>query len=247
MSSVIHPNNSSYRTHYREMGNLPPDWTRAEPLGRVEWLPAEKTVPVLDFGCGFGWALSRLHASGFSDLEGVDACRESVEEATAAAGSRARIEAGDGRELLRKRAGHYGLILLFDVLEHFDVREAVELLGEVRDALRPGGRVVVRTPNMQALGASFSRYIDLTHRCGFTECSLSQALVEAGFHGPRILSDPDGRDLSKWVPWAPWRGLGLRQWANRGLHQIVYGLREQRPLPRRFAANLEAYAVRESS
>lgn len=235
-----------YPVHYSAMGNRVPDWESAEPCPQhLPWLPEARDTPILDLGCGFGGWLSRLAATGYTDLTGVDADAGMARVAAEGAGSRARIECADGMEWLRGHPGAYGLIMLYDVLEHVAPEDVVSLLTAGNRALRPGGALVVRTPNMQALGAGYGRYIDLTHRTGFTEPSLRQAFNLAGFPEPQFLPDPVEPWWEGWRPWAPWRGLRLRSTLNRMLHQAVFGLRDQRPRPTRFAIDLQAWATRE--
>jgi len=234
-----------YLTHYKAMANPIPDWGLAEPCPQgLPWLPQAKDTPVLDVGCGLGWWLSRLAASGYTDLTGVDADAEMARQAAAAAGSRARFACADGMEWLRGHPDSYGLILMYDVLEHVAIADTVPFLESARRALQPGGVLVVRTPNMQALGGSYSRYIDLTHRCGFTEPSLRQAFHLAGFPELQFQPDPVEPLWLGWRPWTPWRGLRLRSSLNRLLHKVVYGLRSQIPQPTRFAINLQVWTRR---
>src|SRR5580658_6683617 len=47
----------------------------------VRWLPADKSTPCVDLACGCGELLYALHARGYSNLSGVDACREELDEA----------------------------------------------------------------------------------------------------------------------------------------------------------------------
>lgn len=234
-----------YATHYTALGHRPPDWAVAQPLDpATPWLPAWRDQPVLDLGTGFGEWLARFGATGFTDLTGVDADDSVVGEAQAAAGARARLVQAEGQFWLESHPGHYGLILVYDVLEHLPPAQIVPFMRAAHRALRPSGRLVVRTPNLQTLGGSYSRYLDLTHQIGFTEASLRQAYQLAGFPPPQFLPDPQEPWGRGWQLWTPWRGLRLRPTLNRLLHQFVYALRDQLPRPTRFGINLEAWAAR---
>jgi SAM-dependent methyltransferase len=80
----------------------------------------------------------------------------------------------------RARSGVFGLVSLNDVIEHFAVDDAIELMCQVRRISRPGGLVLLKTPNMHNPLALARRYCDLTHRTGFTVQSLGQVLARAG-------------------------------------------------------------------
>lgn len=80
------------------------------------------------------------------------------------------------------------LFVLNDVLEHFSREESAELLRSLHRLLAPGGRIIIKTPNMSnPLTAGRNFHMDLTHRCGFTEESLHSALEEAGFVDIQLL------------------------------------------------------------
>jgi SAM-dependent methyltransferase len=157
-----------------------------------------------------------------------------------------RLFLADGFEFLKDRHRTYDLITLCDVIEHVPREKVLPLLRLVYVALRPGGALYVRTPNMASLLASYSRYLDFTHLTGFTEFSLTQVLEAAGFACAHLTPDRWERNLSCWRPWAPWRGFGLRGAANRFLHRLLYALRAQHPAPSVLGYNLEVWAHRET-
>jgi hypothetical protein len=51
----------------------------------------------------------------------------------------------------------------------------------MHQALQPGGKLIITTGNMACFTGLFSRYMDFTHETGFTETSLKQVLMLAGF------------------------------------------------------------------
>jgi 2-polyprenyl-3-methyl-5-hydroxy-6-metoxy-1,4-benzoquinol methylase len=101
---------------------------------------------LLDVGCGDGGMLDRLRHRGWRDLHGVDVDAQAVSQARA-------------RGLLVKHGtlidqhypdGSFDVIAMSHVLEH--VHDPVGLLKECRRVLRPGGRLLVATPNAQSWG-----------------------------------------------------------------------------------------------
>ncbi len=238
-----------YSKHYTRMGNVPPDWEEAErePAKHrlaAPWLPADPEARILDFGCGWGHLLRQLWCSGYRNLEGVEVSESQYEVARTRAGGRVRLCRMDGREFLGAVVDKYDLVILSDVIEHVPVEEANGLLVAIREGLRPGGIVVVRTPNMATLFSSYSRYLDMTHVAGYTEFSLMQILDAASFENHRFVEDDWGISWRRWRPWAPWRGTGLAALSNRLIHEALYLLRGQHPRPTRFGFNLEVYSER---
>jgi len=72
-------------------------------------------------------------------------------------------------------------IIALDFVEHFAKDEQIPLFEAIRGALRPGGRLIIETPNGEGLFASQVIYGDLTHLTIFSEGSLTQLLRLLGF------------------------------------------------------------------
>ena len=81
------------------------------------------------------------------------------------------------------------MVFLVDVLEHLSAKDAAETLRAVVTALRPGGQLVLRTPNANSSFASRYRYIDATHERSYTEVSLRSHLLAIGFVDIAIKAD----------------------------------------------------------
>lgn len=150
-------------------------------------MPPDKGVRILDVGCGFGHLIRFLIERGFENTGGLELDRRLYEECQRHIGSQASfIENEPAQNYLKNHKGSFDVIVATDVIEHFTIEEAVNLLILVRDSLKPEGRVILRTPNMANLFGGFSRYMDLTHQVGFTEHSLIQLLRQVGFDDPQL-------------------------------------------------------------
>ena len=118
--------------------------------------------PVLDLGCGRGELLELLRDEGI-EARGVDGNAEMV------ARCRERdldVEEGDLLDALREaKPGSLGAVVSIHVVEHLP-SEAVERLVRLSwGALRPGGLLLLETPNPLSLRVGASRFwIDPTHR-----------------------------------------------------------------------------------
>ncbi len=102
-------------------------------------ISAEDSLDVLDFGCGTG-ELSLLMARAFpkSRVFGIDISQKSIELARERYG-------GEGNLAFVHRIGDekYDVILAVNVFHHVSVNERTELLLFLKNALKPGGRVVI--------------------------------------------------------------------------------------------------------
>jgi SAM-dependent methyltransferase len=129
---------------------------------------------VVDLGCGRGEWLALLHAAGMA-ARGVDA------DPTFVAAGRARgldMELGDAVGYLRALPpDSIDMVTAFHLIEHLDTEELLALLEAARGALRPGGCLLLETPNPTNLTmAACDFYNDPTHRSPLPP-ALTQYLV----------------------------------------------------------------------
>jgi SAM-dependent methyltransferase len=137
----------------------------------------ERPGRALDIGCGRGDLAAALLARGWR-VAGV----EPSERAAAIAGRRG-VEVLGGTLATAALDESYDVVVFRHSLEHLP--DPVGDLGRVREALRPGGRVVISVPNFgswqrRRFGADWF-HLDLPrHRTHFTAASLGYAMRRAG-------------------------------------------------------------------
>lgn len=130
-------------------------------------------------GCGAGSFLLYLRSEGYRRVRGIDLAEEQV--ALAHSLGITDVEMADASAYLASHAGAYDLIVAMDVLEHFPKSEVLRFLDLIHGALRPGGSLLLRTPNADSPFHSWIRYADFTHEVSFTPLSIRQVLRAAGF------------------------------------------------------------------
>lgn len=150
---------------------------------------------VLDVGTGSG-ALGRyLKTLGCA----VDGITYSEEEAREAVSGYDRIEIADLEASLPSAffsEAHYDVVVCADILEH--LRNAAEVLADLRRLLTPDGRVLLSIPNATYMGVLFgllsSRFVrtregvlDITHVNFFDRQGLEQLVSRAGYRISRVL------------------------------------------------------------
>ena len=139
---------------------------------------------LLDVGCGRGDLGAYLIARGWT-VTGIEPAANAA-EAARARGLDARRGTLDDVEL---EAGAYDAAVFRHSLEH--VTDPVGALRRVREALRPGGLVLISVPNFgcwqrRRFGSRWY-HLDLPrHRVHFTADALSQVLLRAGFDSPEL-------------------------------------------------------------
>lgn len=196
-------------------------------------LPAARDARLLDVGSGYGHLVRWLLDRGYANVGGVELDANLHAASVSALGSRpAFLECGDAFEYLARHPATFDVICALDVIEHFTLDDAFSLALAIRAALRPGGRVIIRTPNMANLFGVFSRYMDLTHQTAFTEFSLSELLRAAGFSEVMV-------HVPEWPASDP---LGARLLESRRIQDQLFRLQD-RVQPRAFDKNVTVVAM----
>jgi len=147
---------------------------------------------VLDVGCSSGYLAAPLAARG-KTIVGIELDPHAAREAERFC---ERVLVGDVESMeLPLEPASFDAVLCGDVVEH--LRDPVATLARLRPFLRPGGRLVVSTPNVAnwairlSLLAGRWRYtdrgiLDRSHTHLFTRATLREALERAGYRVERI-------------------------------------------------------------
>jgi 2-polyprenyl-3-methyl-5-hydroxy-6-metoxy-1,4-benzoquinol methylase len=159
------------------------------PYGGHERLLALAGSPgrVLDVGCSTGYLARRLVERG-AVVVGIDSDERAAAEARAVC---EEVLVGDVETMpLPFSEGSFDVVLCGDVIEH--LREPEQFLTRMRSLIRPGGRIVLTTPNVanwaMRLGLLAGRWrytdrgiLDRTHLHMFTKKTLTETLGRAGY------------------------------------------------------------------
>lgn len=127
--------------------------------GYLERLEGQE--PILDLGCGRGEALELFRAQGW-DARGVDG---SAEMAQRCREKGLEVVEGDLFEHLSEAAAEsLGAVVSFHVIEHLPVVSLDRLVRLAFRALRPGGLLILETPNpLSVVVAARNFWLDPTH------------------------------------------------------------------------------------
>lgn len=162
---------------------------RAPEARYEEWLEkAEARIGhgrLLEIGAGSGGFVRAALARGWK----VDATEISESALRMLRETSANVFAGDVFDA-HYGAGEFDLVASFEVLEHLPV--PLGHLREIARITRPGGLLVLSTPNFDGLSRRYLglrwRVIDPEHLGYFTPRTLSQALLEAGYDQVEVSS-----------------------------------------------------------
>ena len=196
---------------------------------RAAWIPFRGGGRLLDFGCGAAQFLGRMKELGWS-VEGVDASAAVAERVRRETGVRVHVGSLPHPDI--EPCG-FDVVTMWSSLEH--VHRPREVVRAARDALEPGGLLVVSVPNIECWSArTFGQAwcgLDLPrHLVHFTPASLSELLRREGFVVQRI--DHLGRDGwlrrsvaranelgvgASWFPTCRWKpvAMAIGKWTER--------------------------------
>lgn len=153
-------------------------WAKAAEYYLHGLLPAEKDAKIVDLACGRGWLLYFFQKKGYKNLKGVDISPEQIEISRQVVSD---VEERDVLDFLKQHSEEFSLITAFDLVEHFQKPEALEFLKLCHTSLKPGGRLILHTPNADSPFGMASRYGDFTHEIGFNVNSLLRLMRLTGF------------------------------------------------------------------
>jgi len=162
-------------------------WRRA--TGRRDWErdgpPMRGGRRLLDFGCGGGAFLQRMHHRGWQVL-GVDASAAVVKRIRDELGLPA--VAGDLASPELKPEG-FDVVTMLQSLEH--VHDPLGVLRQARELLAPGGRLYVWVPSIEGLpfrwfGPAWFGLDLPRHLVHFSPSTLKRMVAAAGFHPLRL-------------------------------------------------------------
>jgi 2-polyprenyl-3-methyl-5-hydroxy-6-metoxy-1,4-benzoquinol methylase len=149
----------------------------------LEALSAEdvSNSKILDVGCGCGDFLAKMRESG-CDVTGVEPDSQAVKTAREHFGLNVYEST---LENLAFPDNTFDAVTMIHVIEH--LANPLVTLQECRRILKPGGKLIVVTPNIESLGYKMfkDRYVHLDpprHLCLFSSHTLRNSAERAGLH-----------------------------------------------------------------
>jgi SAM-dependent methyltransferase len=137
----------------------------------------------LDFGCGRGDLLAYLAEAGCKEVHGAEQSPESRAAAARKIGDRAELHLSAATE-----PESADTAFIVEVVEHLDDQALKDAFAQIHRALKPGGHVVITTPNAENLEANevlcpecFATFHVMQHVRSWDASSLSAFAERQGF------------------------------------------------------------------
>ncbi len=190
------------------------NWGRGYVYYLRGWLPADRKAAIADVACGGGKLLYLYQHLQYENFIGVDI---SPEQVALARQITPQVVQADVLNWLEENPNTFDLITGFDIVEHLEKPEVLRFLDACYKALKPGGRLVLQTPNAETPWGTMHRYNDLTHEVCFNPNLLSRLLRLSGFmfvESRETGPVPWGYSLFSSIRFLIWQiiRLGLKIW-----------------------------------
>lgn len=142
--------------------------------------PVDSSARILELGCGHGALQHYIALAGYSNSVGVDTSEEQIKEARRLGIQ--NVLFSDLSDYMKNMEDVcIDLLIIFDVLEHFDKDEISALIDEFYRVLKVGGKIICHAPNGEGPFGNFMRTWDFTHEIAFTRRSIAQIFLASGF------------------------------------------------------------------
>lgn len=143
------------------------------------YLPESKGAQILDIGAGNGSFILACKELGYTQLLGIDLSKEQI-----SVGHSLNIKEliyADANVWLNEKAQSYDFISAIDLVEHLTKDELLNLLINIFTALKPGGTLLIRTPNLDCPLSNVYARGDFSHEVFLNKSSCNQVLLSTGF------------------------------------------------------------------
>ncbi|MFC1575199.1 class I SAM-dependent methyltransferase [Gemmatimonadota bacterium] len=184
-----------------DIGQSGSPW-REEHAARYHWAgPYTQGLEVLDIACGTGFGSRILVQSGAGRVTAADISEEALaltRELLAPFGDRVRVRKEDGGDITLPDAS-FDVVTSMETVEH--VPDAAQFLAEIHRVLRPGGKLLLSTPNALVTNPGGGKPDNPFHVCEFTPTEMRD-LLERWFQVEMAVGQhlPPGYGVAPFLP-----------------------------------------------
>ncbi len=144
---------------------------------RKQWVGLFKAGEiVLDIGCGDGIFMELLRDNGVAS-EGIDLDPVKIETARTKG---LHVSCAYAEDYCQNKTATYDGVFLGHIVEHLSPQAVIELLGQATRALKPGGRIVILTPNIGNPIVQEHFWLDVTHIRPYPRLLIMEMLTALG-------------------------------------------------------------------
>lgn len=169
-------------------------------------MPTKLAANIIDLGCGSGDFVYWLRTKGYENVKGIDISAELINIGTSLGIN--NIMCNDIFNYLAEKKVKYDLMIMRDVLEHFDREEIYNLIKLLYDNLVENGIVIIQVPNGQSPFLGKILFGDFTHQNAYTDSSINQIFKSVGFNNIEVFeATPVPKNFKGKIRLAAWKLL----------------------------------------
>jgi len=144
-------------------------------INLIPHLGHDKSLHILEIGCGYGKNIASLEFLGYKNVEGIDISKDQIEVGKNILSLKNIYLEEDAIKYLKTKREVYKVILLIDVIEHLEVKDILTLLNAIRDNMPEEGMIFIQSPNAFSIVNPFF-YGDITHKTNLSPRNILQIL-----------------------------------------------------------------------
>lgn len=146
----------------------------------LPYLPRQKDGAILEIGSGVGHNVAALKSLGYTNIKGTDYSKECVDICKKNGFDVQLVDERTEKSFYELHRETFGMVVLYDVLEHYSPSDAAVLLTSVHRMLQKDGTLLVSLPNANHPFSNTLLFADITHKCLYNTVSLSQLFRNCG-------------------------------------------------------------------
>lgn len=140
----------------------------------LKHIPQDKSLKIIDVGCGLGHMLYFLRENKYEGIEGIDIVDENI-KLCIDAGFKCKKE-----NLFNffKSDKKFDIIIANNLLEHFSYEEIEKILNLFYSKLSENGKIIIIVPNCNNIYGITTFFSDITHKSPLTEKSMTDIIFK---------------------------------------------------------------------
>jgi SAM-dependent methyltransferase len=151
------------------------------------YFPINKSIKILDIGCGYGGLLYFAQKLGYKNSFGFDISLSQVKISKLLKIN--NIILSSFENYFKNNNNKYDLIVMLDVIEHLEKKKIKLYFDKIKNSLTSNGRIIIHTNNSVSPFFGNVRYGDSTHQTAFTDNSLKKILRDSNFRFVNFIED----------------------------------------------------------
>ncbi len=209
----------------------------------INELPIDKNAKILEIGCGYGFMLQEFKERSYKNSSGIDIDASAVKHCTDNSLNASLIT--DLKKYLQASKDKYDFVIMSHIIEHLKKDDIIPTLSAIyENILNESGKLVILTPNAQALVGAYWLHEDFTHELIFTSGSLYYVLYMSGFRNIKFLDIYSTANLGFIKKFIRYAALKTYEIFITALHKLLANAYYDKS-EKIFSVELKAVAVKE--